>query len=74
MTMNAEQRLAREREYHQAYRRRNHLSLCDEPRPAVVSVVVPANVRRIVSSSPCWRCGTRAGLACEHRPEEGLTQ
>ncbi len=43
----------------------------ERPGGAVVRVVVPANVRRVTTVSPCGYCGTRAGLACKHRPFEG---
>lgn len=34
----------------------------------VRAVDVPANVERVRESSPCFRCGTRAGVSCKHRP------
>jgi hypothetical protein len=30
-------------------------------------VVVPANIERVEDHTPCFYCGTRAGLPCRHR-------
>jgi hypothetical protein len=33
----------------------------------VVNVEVPANIERVEDHTPCFYCGTRAGLPCRHR-------